>query len=341
MSFAAFMDAALYDADGGFFATNPVGTHFATAPHISPVFAACVASMVTLAARNLGGGADIRLIEGGAGDGTLAQQLLASAPALEALQYCAIEKDPLGGAVLAARALPFASVEVHPTPDLLARRGPGVIFANELFDNVPFHRLRDRDGTLVEVTVGLEEGAFVEMERPASPELVTAAAGRLPTTGEVLVSPAARELLAGLLTSIDRGYVVLVDYGDDGDGEGGPVRGYRGHEAVTDLVADPGSCDITGPVDMRALRQTAEELGWEPAGAMPVVTQRTFLHTFGYRAFVDDLADRQGRAEEEGNHRRALSLWNARGEATLLVDERELGAFKVLGMKTAGLPNLW
>src|SRR5918996_5087543 len=48
ITFAEFMEAALYDPDGGFYSRLPVGeeAHFVTSPHLSPVFGRLVARQV-------------------------------------------------------------------------------------------------------------------------------------------------------------------------------------------------------------------------------------------------------------------------------------------------------
>lgn len=332
MPFAAFMDAALYDPEGGFFVTSPAGREFATSPHISRVFAACVASVL---ARVRAAVPDASFVELGAADGTLAAQILASLPPSERdIGYLAIEQDPAARNLLLDRALGYGTVAASPAlPDHPLR---GLVFANELFDNIPFHRFRLVDGAVREVAVTFADDRFVEkLIEPTLHEPTAPQPGR-----EAVVSPRAHDLLRAVCDRIECGYLIVVDYGDAGDGEGGPVRGYRDHGFVKDVLDAPGSCDITGPVDFLALRAVAATAGLAPAIAEGITTQRVLLHLAGYRRFVDDLAARQQAAEAAGDHRKALALWNARGEATFLVDEGHLGGLKALAMRTPDLPML-
>ena len=70
---SAWMDACLYDPDGGFYrgAVHPAGTgadsHFATAPALHPFFARCVAAELAQAWRKAGAPAQWRVAEFGAG----------------------------------------------------------------------------------------------------------------------------------------------------------------------------------------------------------------------------------------------------------------------------------
>src|SRR5262249_6152161 len=81
ITFAEFMDSALYDPDGGFFergaAEGPVGADgaFVTGPHVSPLFGALLSRMVEDVRTRLGDPHPFTVVEVGAGDGTLARQL--------------------------------------------------------------------------------------------------------------------------------------------------------------------------------------------------------------------------------------------------------------------------
>src|SRR5207302_1680873 len=47
----------------------------------------------------------------------------------------------------------------------------GCVLANEVFDNLPFHRVRQTSRGLAEVCVGLEGDRIVEIETPCDPSL--------------------------------------------------------------------------------------------------------------------------------------------------------------------------
>lgn len=319
------MEHALYDAEHGFFATSPVGRAFATAPHISPVFAACIARLLERS------GGDT-MLELACGDGTLAEQVARSAPGLAArTRYLGIDRDRTALARFASRPdLGFAGMQLAET---LEGIDPirGLIFANELFDNVPFHRVRRRGGEIVEVFV--EDGGEPREVEDAPGPGVLEAASRMPREGEEInVSPDARTLLRTMIERLDQGTIVVIDYGYAGDDEVEPVRGYREHARVDPLAAPPGSCDITGPVDVDALVSEARAAGLEVTHRR----QRELLADLGYEGFLDDL-DRQRRAaEERGDARRAVRIWEARRDAALLVDPSHLGDLHVLELRRGG-----
>jgi SAM-dependent MidA family methyltransferase len=336
LPFDEFMQQALYDPEEGFFATSPVGQHFATSPHVSPVFAACIASLLSRVRTVL---PEPTLLEVGCGDATLVAQIAASAPSVAAeTDLVLVDRDPEARRRAEDRGLAFRSVRVLSEVPIEPIRG--VVFSNELFDNIPFHRIRSLGGSLVEVAVGRTEGGFTEVTIPARRE-VLAAATRLPAEGEeVVVSPASQALLGTLAEHLQEGYLVAIDYGDHGDHRAGGVRGYRDHGFVEDVLDNPGTCDITGPVDFEALLATTGRAGLAPALGEGIVSQRELLMRLGYKGFVSDMASRQAAAETRGDHKAAVAIWNARGEASVLVDEAQLGGLGALVMRTPQMPRL-
>ena len=77
ITFAEFMERALY-GPGGYYEDPPVGAagDFVTGPHVHPVFGAMLGAAVAELFAFLGEPEPIRIAEVGAGDGTLARQVL-------------------------------------------------------------------------------------------------------------------------------------------------------------------------------------------------------------------------------------------------------------------------
>ena len=173
ISFAEFMEAALYDPAEGFYARPPIGErgHFVTSPHVSPAFGDLLARQLAECWDVLDRPRPFTVVELGAGDGTLGMQIVAAAASVpelaEALRYLAVERSAGARQSLSERGL-----EAH--PDLASVGGfTGCVVANEVLDNVPFHRLRGRGSQVVEVLVGAEGGRLVEVEAPAPPEVMS------------------------------------------------------------------------------------------------------------------------------------------------------------------------
>lgn len=332
ITFAAFMEEALYDPDEGFYERAAVGPEadFVTSPHVSPAFGALVARQLGECWELLGRPDPYRVAEVGAGDGTLARQVLAEVrgvPELEAaLAYRGVERSA------AARG---AMEDLEVVPDLGAAGGAHVILANELLDNLPFHRLRGTANGVVEVLVGLDGDRFVEVEAAPTLEAAAALRGEPGPGQERTSSPALLRFVGEVAAAVERGYAFLFDYGFGPGEPPGEVHGYLAQRVTGDVLDAPGTRDITAAVDLPAVAAEAQRLGlttWGP------VTQREALLGLGMRLWIQGLRRRAAEAEGREDHRETRRLFEAISRASMLVDEDKLGRLKLLVLGTQGLP---
>ena len=132
IAFSRFMEIALY-GPAGYYQRPPVGTDgdFVTSPHVHPVFATMVARALRGFHHALGEPAPFRITEVGAGDGTLARNVIGELAGID-VDYTAVEAS--AGARAALDAIDGVCV--------LTELGGGahVVLANELLDNLPFDR---------------------------------------------------------------------------------------------------------------------------------------------------------------------------------------------------------
>jgi SAM-dependent MidA family methyltransferase len=327
LTFAEFMEAALYDPVEGFYARNSVGElgEFVTSPHVSPLFGALVARQVEEFWILLGRPSPFSIVELGAGDGTLAGQILDNLPGqvLEAARYTAVERSSR-----AREALRGHGVSAVASLDELESGAEGCVVANEVVDNIPFHRVRGAREGPRELYVGLDGDRFVLIEGKASSEEIERLAGKLSQGEEAAVSPGALELLDRASAALARGYVWLADYGwGGGSGGAGIVHGYRGQRLVEDVLTDPGSQDITVGVDFGLLAAHARQRGWSVWGP---VTQRDALLALGFRDRDKRARERQVEALDSHRGIEAARIYSERNRASLLVKEGGLGDFLVL-----------
>lgn len=273
ISFARFMEWALYDAEFGYYACGAprVGRQgdFFTNVSVGAVFGRVLADQFVEMAGRLDGGKSFRIVEQGAGDGTLASDILAGLPSELPVEYWIVEplralretqEKTLAGCGRTIRW--FESVAALP-------QFSGVHFSNELVDALPFHLVRSTGEGWEELCVAVEEGRFVFAPSRPSDE-IHSALGRLPArpagyTTEV--RPAAEAWLAGVATRLEEGFVLLADYGFSRDRLYAPHRTegtfscYRAHRRDADPLAEPGCKDITAHVDFTALQEVAEQAG--------------------------------------------------------------------------------
>ena len=148
----------------------------------------------------------------------------------------------------------------------------------------------------------------------------------------------AYELLAGIDAALDRGFVVLMDYAAAARRRGGAR--VSGHRPVADVLAGPGTSDVTAGVDFDDVARFAEGCGFRSWGW---VTQRDLLLALGYREEMDRLLARQGDLLNEGRGAEAARLFSERSRASLLVDAGGLGGFRALclGKGVSSRPAPW
>src|SRR2546427_510552 len=326
LTFAEFMEAALYDRGGGFYSTSPLGEngHFVTSPLVSPAFGVLVARQIEEFWELLDKPDEFWVVEIGAGDGTLAGQILDFLPAAArgAARYVAIERGAAGRDAM-------QHLDATVLEELRAAPGQltGCVIANELLDNVPFHRVRGTERGPVELYVGLDGEDLALIEGPVSSPEISSLAPSLVSGQEAVVQPHALALVDQACALLERGYVWLVDYGFTGGARPSVPHGYRAHRLETDLLTDPGSRDITAGVDFDLIAARARGAGHAVWGPVP---QRDALLRLGYRQLDEEARTRQLQAASEGRGIEANRIYSARSRATLLVDPQALGGFLVL-----------
>lgn len=330
ISFAEFMDLALY-GPGGFYENPPVGEsgHFVTSPHVHPVFGLLLARAITRMWDAMGGSGPPAIIEVGAGDGTLASQLLAAIPDA---RYEAVERSRGARERLGEKGIPAATD--------LSELGSGrtaIVIANELLDNMPFHRVRMTAAGLLELRVDLDGSRFVETEADRAPaHELTEAAPSLEEGEEAAVSLEVPAFLRVLASVLGRGYALLIDYErPTGREPRGGVHGYREHRVTDDVLADPGAADITAGVDFLAVSRVAAREGLQ---AFAPTTQRQALLALGFDRWMDEQREAQGRRLDRGAGLEAVRTWSERNAAQLLVDRQGLGGLCWMTLATQGLP---
>ncbi len=289
VSFARFMELALYHPEAGYYTRprsgpGPAGRcgDFLTAPTASPVFARTIGSLVQQLATELG--EPVTFVELGGGEGLFLSVFLEQ---LGERRPEAVRRVIVTEAGTWARARTVGRCpDVEAVANLAEARwpdGPVVLFASELYDALPVHRITVQEGALAEFFVEADEHGKLQwrLGEPSAPEIMTylGECGLSLDEGQVAeIRPAARALHAGNLRWCGHGGVALVlDYGHPGRRlfdprarRGGSLVGYRGHALVEDVLADPGEVDITAHVNFDDLERGAADAGWERGVLRPL-----------------------------------------------------------------------
>jgi SAM-dependent MidA family methyltransferase len=351
MTFARFMELALYDPDAGYYvagATGP-GRHgdFLTAPESHPIFGWAVGRHLESVWAALDRPARFVVREHGAGTGALAAGILgglrrSGSALLEAIAYQAIEASParLEGLVRRLEADGLAR-HLEPVDDVPT---DGAILANELLDALPVHQVEGGpDGQLVERYVVSDEA---EAAPDGGARLATALgtpstlalAERLEREGVRLAPRQQAEIclfvdgwIAGAAAPLARGELLVIDYGHPAaelyaPNRGSTLRAYHRHRVHVDPFVAVGRQDLTAHVDLTAVERASRAAGLEPLGH---VRQAEFLAALGIGELLVGL-------QSDGATDLAAYL-EARSALVRMLDPRATGAFRVLAFGR-GLP---
>ncbi|XP_067097313.1 protein arginine methyltransferase NDUFAF7, mitochondrial isoform X2 [Osmerus mordax] len=179
-------------------------------------------------------------------------------------------------------------------------RGFSIYLAHEFFDALPIHKFQRTEKGWREVMVDIvpeepDKLRFVLVPGPtlASSTLIQADEKRR----HVEVCPEAGVVIQRLANRIaeDGGAALIADYGHDGT-KMDTFRGFRSHQ-LHDVLASPGSADLTADVDFSYLRRMAGDT----VACVGPVSQRNFLKNMGIdtrlQVLLRNCADPAARAQ--------------------------------------------
>jgi SAM-dependent MidA family methyltransferase len=333
MPFSRYMELCLYAPGLGYYSAGktkfgPAGD-FVTAPELGDLFARVVAGTLAPTLAELGPDADF--VELGGGSGRFAATALRELSERNALprRYRLLEPS----ADLRERQREHVAASLP--DDLAARvewieRPPqepwnGVLFANEVVDALPTTRFAMHGGEVHEECIVVRDGALAREDRPAD-ALVGAAVrhverylgAAIPDDYRSEILPQLPYWLAAVISALDRGVVLLVDYGYPRSeyylperSDGTLVCHFR-HRAHADPLRWPGLEDITAFVDFTAVAEAGVNAGFELVGYAP---QGQFLLSSGLPALLEETAalDEAARMRIVGEAKR-LTLPGEMGE---------------------------
>jgi NADH dehydrogenase [ubiquinone] 1 alpha subcomplex assembly factor 7 len=333
------MALALTDPEGGYYmGRDPLGARgdFVTAPEVSQMFGELVGLWCADAWQRLGEPAEILLAELGPGRGTLMADALRAARTLpafaDALKVHLVEISP---ALKACQAATLASAAPTWHDDLAdLPEGPLLLIANEFFDALPARQVVKTKGGWCERQVTLvnrpEDGPptfefGLSTPRPDAESVVPAALRDAPAGAIFETSPSAARTAAeiGRRLAAHGGAAVIIDYGHGQSATGETLQAVRGH-ARHDVLAEPGSADLTCHVDFAALARAAHEAGPEAHGP---IGQGAWLRRLGIEARAAGLMERATAAQQE----------DVRAALARLTGAEQMGElFKVLALVPRG-----
>jgi len=299
ISFREFMDMALYYPGLGYYISpgykiGKKGDYY-TGPNITPVFGEMMGRQLEEMWRILGE-KEFTVVEMGAGTGLLSSDVLLHLKKNQGLfsdlNYCIIEKSPAMREEQRKR-LP-EKVNWHDSIEELSGMA-GCVFSNELIDAFPVHQVV-METELMEVFVDYRNG-FIEMRKSASSELKDYFAELgvvLPEGYRTEINLDAIEWIKKLAASLEKGFVITVDYGYPSwelyqeYRNRGTLMCYNKHTANENPYQHIGEQDITSHVNFSALEHWGRKNGLELCGFTDLAH---FLMGLGIEEYIKKLKE--------------------------------------------------
>lgn len=369
ITFAEFMDLALYDPSYGYYATNQVNIgmrgDFFTAPHLGRDFGELLAEQFVDMWHQLDHPHPFTLVEMGAGQGLLVQDVLRYlhrhyADCFAALEYLIVEASPALVAEQRRSLQRFAEswgrLHWRQWHEIAPESVTGCFFSNELVDALPVHQVAIASGRLHEIYVTLADPtqlspqsssgcAFVEtlgdLSTPRLQEYFTLSGVDFPSAAyaegyRTEVNLVALDWLTTVAQRLRQGYLLTIDYGYLASRYYSPARHqgtlqcYYQHTHHNDPYLNVGRQDITTHVNFTALERQGLALGLTSLGLTP---QGLFLMALGLGDRIAAISTLTPTAETS-----LQDILQRREALHLLANPMAMGNFGVL-IQTKGLSD--
>ena len=346
LTFAEFMEIALYDPECGYYSSGRVaiggaGGDFFTSASLGPDLGELLAAQFAQFWELLGAPQPFTLLEMGAGTGALAEDILrysqSQFPAFfAALRYAIVEKSPILRDRQQERLAPWHESRALVWQDWSEISNDSLVgcaFANELVDALPVHLVEVASGRLQEIYVARQDDRFIEVrDELSTPELaryfqdldLDFPSAAHPEGYRTEVNLAARAWLETVASKLQRGYLLSIDYGYPAakyyhpQRSQGTLQCYYQHRRSNNPYEAPGERDITARVNFTDLELYGQRLGLKRLG---FTQQGLFLMALG---LGDRLANLAATCGDPG------TLFRRRDALHQLIDPMGLGGFGVL-----------
>lgn len=268
------MEECLY-SDFGFFNTTKVRSNkegdFLTSPEVSDYFGYFISNFVKV--NNI----DKNLLEIGAGTGSLGYQI----DKFSNKKPLVVEKSKT-----AITSLEDMQFTVYESVDSMSKEDIGLLYMNEVLDNVPCSIAVNKDGEWFEKIIRLKQDQLVYDLVPAreinldwiSDFNIDALEGI-----EIEIQKNSTEYLIKLISKFNPEFLIIIDYGYEfHERKDKPykslIRTYKNHHLAGDTILQPASTDITYDVNFSSVKTTLNSLNY----TVELLTQKEFIEQNGF-----------------------------------------------------------
>lgn len=268
ITFKEFMELALYHPQSGYYSTKEIEEDYITSSSFQLFAKGLLVAFKDMLDKCNGD----TIVEFGAGDGKLAEQILRKLD----VNYIIVEKSQHMKEAARQKLEGFDNVSFIDESQLENLKINGIVFTNEFFDALPVNVVVKENGELKEVYVDYRDGRFVEVLQDISSPEVEDYFARLDVELEegarAEVNLDAIEYIDWFARILRKGFVLTIDYGFPSEElytlerRDGTVACYSNHTYNFNPYIKVGEQDITSHVNFSALMEYGNEAGLNLTG---------------------------------------------------------------------------
>lgn len=298
ITFAEFMELALYHKEFGYYTSGTANLgkkgDYYTSPHVHCSFGEVIARFSTSVYEKLTN-SDFTIIEFGSGNGLLALDILNSikthnTDCYKRLKYILIERSP------ESQQLSKQTLREHKgkarwissVRELKKEGITGLIISNELVDSFPFHRVKVKNGKLLEIFVSFNAEGFYEiLGKPSTDHLTSYFKNvnlKLDEGQEAEINLKAKNWFNEINYFLSKGIILTIDYGYlnkelyKSSRHNGTFLCFYKNTINENPYTNIGEQDITAHVDFSYLMEVGQSKG---LNTLKYTTQGQFLIDWG------------------------------------------------------------
>ena len=275
------MEECLY-SNFGFFNTTKVRSNkegdFLTSPEVSDYFGYFISNFIK--SNNI----NKSILEVGAGTGSLGYQI----NKFSNKKPLVIEKSKT--AIQSLKEMHFTvydSIESTPKQEI------GLMYMNELLDNIPCSIALNKDGEWFEKVIRLKQNQLIYDLVPARQlniDWINNFNINVKDEIEIEIQKNSTDYIVKLVSKFNPEFLIIIDYGYEfHERKNKPykslIRTYKDHHLAGDTILQPTSTDITYDVNFSSVETTLSNLNYK----VDLITQKEFLQQNGFENLYEKI----------------------------------------------------
>ena len=309
ITFAKFMDSALYDREYGYYTrhSNKFGKSgdFYTSPTVHRAFGEVISNLI-VKFFELIDKKDITVIELGSGNGYMALDILNTLKRNNEKLYCNLNcicVDSSSSNLKKSKDLLTdhkEKVKWHRDISELQGKFTAIVLSNEFFDALPFHRIKFKDNKPQEIYVSVNQNGFIELLDDLSnseiQEVIDNLQISLAQDQQIEINTNYKQVFNQISEILEKGMVLSFDYGYlqkelySPKRFEGTYRCFHNHKLSVNPYQNIGEQDITSSVDFSSLINCGQQA---MLNTIKYTTQGQFLVDWGILDIIEKASEKE------------------------------------------------